>query len=77
MGNFILNFRDGEFVARGAVEKIKDLDTARRQGAIQARRIAVRSRLTPSELKKLALEITDQRGVVLSGVSFADAVQEA
>jgi hypothetical protein len=71
---YVLNIRHGEGLETGAVETLADLQSAREEAMVTARRIVEHMRPSRHELDRMAFEITDCAGRLLLTVPFSEAI---
>lgn len=73
---YLLNIRDGDSFEPGEVETTHDLQSAREEAMLTARRIVEHMHPSRHELDHMACEITDCTGRVLLTVPFSEAVRQ-
>ena len=73
MARYCLNIRDGDNLQLGEPDKFADLEAARREAMLSARRIIERLRLDARGIGRLSFEITDCGGKIHLIVPFSQA----
>jgi len=77
MARYCLNIRDGDNLQLGEPDWFADLEAARREAMLSARRIIERMRLDARGVRRLSFEITDCGGRIHLIVPFSQALGDA